>query len=504
MNRIHRVCIALFALLAAGLALVGCQKDLFPTNKLNANNALRSFDDASRFSNGFLNSFRYRLGGSYYTTADIQSDLLRPAADFGNRRGEVADWTFRSDAGSMSSIYQGYYGALVDINYYIEHCAEITLNPLEKPKILGRQDSTLHEYLADAHFLRAFYYHELALRYSNTYHPEELCVPLVQKFDILAKTPRATQKQVFDFILSELDLAQKEMKAAGYGPSTYDVSASWITPDAITALRARVCLTMGNYPEASKAALAVMASNAGYALERDAENFQYMWHEDERNAEFLMMLAANKDDEKPNSMGSIAGSYDASTDSYTPDFIPTEELLKLYDQTKDIRFKVFFRQVPVRLQGGKTMPNVWICGKFPGAGDLNQSGKTQVAYNRPKPLRLAEMYLIAAEAFFQNGQTADALAYLNDLRTARGLDELTAVTLKDIQDERLREMVFEGTRLWDLRRWNMPVVREKTTSNVISAGYRDRFERPAGDYRFVWPIPNNDVIIDGVQQNPGY
>ena len=503
MNRIQSVMVSGLMLLALGLGLVGCKKELFPAGKLTTENALHSFKDAQRFSNGFLNKFRYRHYGTYSTLADIQSDLVRPVVGFGNRDGEVAGWTFQSDNRSIAGIYWNYYGALVDINYYIEHQGEVVNSPLDTDSAIEAHTSGLHEILADAHFLRAYYYHELALRYSNTYHPDELCVPLVTKFDIKAKTPRATQKEVFDFILSELDLAHKEMEASGYAARGKDICASWITPDALVALRARVYLTMGKYAEAFNAAKEVMTSPAGYALESDPDKFKQMWHEDVPNREFLMMLTVNKDNEQPNGMGAVAGSFNPSQNAYTPDFIPTDELLKLYDQTNDIRFKAFFRRVPVVVQEGVVMPNVWICGKYPGASELNQAG-SRYAYHHPKPLRLAEMYLIAAEAAFQNGQTGDAMTYLNELRTKRGLAALPTVTLKDIQDERLREMVFEGTRLWDLRRWNLQVVRETTTSSVISPGFRGKFERQAGDHRFVWPIPNNDVLIDGLPQNPGY
>ncbi|WP_289466422.1 RagB/SusD family nutrient uptake outer membrane protein, partial [Klebsiella pneumoniae] len=76
----------------------------------------------------------------------------------------------------------------------------------------------------------------------------------------------------------------------------------------------------------------------------------------------------------------------------------------------------------------------------------------------PKPLRLAEQYLIRAEAYCNNGEYGRASADLTALRQARFISG-GSITLTEknwqqaISDERVRELYMEGFRLHDLKRW---------------------------------------------------
>ncbi|MBS1934665.1 MAG: RagB/SusD family nutrient uptake outer membrane protein, partial [Bacteroidetes bacterium] len=106
-------------------------------------------------------------------------------------------------------------------------------------------------------------------------------------------------------------------------------------------------------------------------------------------------------------------------------------------------------------------------------------------------IRLAEMYLIRAEAL---GRTA-GLADLNTIRENRGMADLTGADVPDntsylnaILDERRAELNFEGHRLFDLARTN-------NVSAILGSGVNP-----------IMPIPQRE--IDGtnnvVVQNPGY
>lgn len=72
--------------------------------------------------------------------------------------------------------------------------------------------------------------------------------------------------------------------------------------------------------------------------------------------------------------------------------------------------------------------------------------------------RLAEMYLIKAEAEFELGNLPEAVSALNMTRERAGIslvDEST-ITLDKIRTERRSEFAFEGDfRYWDLRRWRI-------------------------------------------------
>lgn len=69
--------------------------------------------------------------------------------------------------------------------------------------------------------------------------------------------------------------------------------------------------------------------------------------------------------------------------------------------------------------------------------------------------RYAEALMIACEASFELGRTADALKYINQIRRRAGIQELTSITFDDIVQEYRVEFAFEDHRYWDLKRWRL-------------------------------------------------
>lgn len=98
--------------------------------------------------------------------------------------------------------------------------------------------------------------------------------------------------------------------------------------------------------------------------------------------------------------------------------------------------------------------------------------------------RLGEIYLNAAEAALELGQTADALKYANTLRERAGFpaNSLKTLNLEKLQNERRVELAFEDHRVWDLKRWR--IAHEVWNGNpanedaVIYALYPYRVVRP--------------------------
>ena len=64
-------------------------------------------------------------------------------------------------------------------------------------------------------------------------------------------------------------------------------------------------------------------------------------------------------------------------------------------------------------------------------------------------LRLADVYLIYAEACFLTGDSANALKYVNLVRARANAKQLTSVTYDDIWKERRLELALEGDRWYD-------------------------------------------------------
>ena len=108
-------------------------------------------------------------------------------------------------------------------------------------------------------------------------------------------------------------------------------------------------------------------------------------------------------------------------------------------------------------------------------------------------LRLAEQYLIRAEAYARQAKIPEAIADLNAVRTRAGVSATTATTaaqlLLAIENERRVEFAFEADRWFDL-------VRTGRAGDVL--GVTDQ-------RRWLFPIPFNDLVADpDLVQNPGY
>lgn len=146
-------------------------------------------------------------------------------------------------------------------------------------------------------------------------------------------------------------------------------------------------------------------------------------------------------------------------------------------------------------------------------------------------LRLGDLYLLYAEALNElHGPNAESIFYLNEIRDKAGIPDMetawdnfstspgkynTQVGLREIiQTERKIEMMFEGQRFWDLRRWktaplelNSPILGWDIGQELAEQYYR---EIPLHSQTFTlkdyfWPIRELDLIInENLVQNPGW
>lgn len=119
--------------------------------------------------------------------------------------------------------------------------------------------------------------------------------------------------------------------------------------------------------------------------------------------------------------------------------------------------------------------------------------------------RLADTYLMLAEAQFKLGKQAEAVAAINMVRVraaAAGKADAMKVTEVDmnlIMEERARELAGEQTRWMDLKRWGNLIERVKAYNTDAAVGITDK--------HYVRPIPQKQVDLSengGFPQNTGY
>lgn len=132
--------------------------------------------------------------------------------------------------------------------------------------------------------------------------------------------------------------------------------------------------------------------------------------------------------------------------------------------------------------------------KYPGA---NNGMVSQV-----RVLRLSEVYLIAAETAQKLGNASAAATYLNAIaqRANAKAEEIQNPGLERILEERAKELVMEGNRLWDLVR-NRKDVDRNADGALTSAPLHISHT----DHRVVLPIPQSEIDKNSsLVQNPGY
>ncbi|MBL7807006.1 MAG: RagB/SusD family nutrient uptake outer membrane protein, partial [Saprospiraceae bacterium] len=115
-----------------------------------------------------------------------------------------------------------------------------------------------------------------------------------------------------------------------------------------------------------------------------------------------------------------------------------------------------------------------------------RTGKWKNQYKNIPIIRLAEMYLIAAECeahLFGNGAV-----YLNPVRERAGLAPVNQAFAADVVMERRRELAFEGHKIHDIKR---------VRGTVDGLNY----DAP----ELVFPIPAREIEVNrNLEQNDGY
>ncbi len=497
------------AVILVGLA-TSCDLDKFPVTSISQGTAFHSTNDATAWHNGFYISLRNHISGNYIYATDLQADLFNASISYGNRNGDLYMWTFTPSDGTFNGIWSGVFGTIKNINFFLDNVQQI-------PVVAGSSDeATINNYVGEAYFLRAYYYHYLVKLYAKPYYvlynavdPEsELGLPLVTRYDVEAKPSRATLAQTYQLILDDIAAAKNYLKTTG------SPSAKYLTIDCITALEAQVYLSMGLFDEAAAKADLII-NDTKYGLVTNQEQLRKMWHRstDSQDREALFQAYSEKDPKELSStdFGLYLG-YNSATGRYTPDYIPEKWTVDLYTNT-DWRKPVYFATKSCFLNN--VSANLQLLNKFPGDSSLFISTTTNYKHSS-RLFRLGEMYLIKAEAAFHGsrGET-QALAALDTLRKHRGLSGLGSISGSDlwnaIQDERTREMMGEGTRLYDLKRWNLPVNRlvggVQNINTVIRGISANELIKQPDNYQFVWAIPAREFQVNPNlegQQNPGW
>lgn len=407
--------------------------------------------------------------------------------------------------------------------------------------------SNIERYKAEAKFLRAWYYNDLALYYGG--------VPLIlSPGDLNNSLPsRNTKAEVVAQVLKDLDEAIPHLPVK----YTADEDRGRITKGAALGLKARVLLYNSQWEGAATAAKAVMDLGV-YSLFPDYQGL-FLERNESNASQEIMMQVYYTGDVMPSYIFNPLGVYPAFAPTlqlvntyYMQNGLPIDHAQSGYDpanphMNRDPRLNasIFYpgcRYVnyiikspdPTVSKDSILIP-VWLLNEsgfrakkhFDGTLlNIEKEGRNKYL------MRYAEILLTYAEA--QNEWNGPQGAYdaIDDLRERVGMTTLTAAMpglskddmRKVIRNERRVEMAFEGLRWADIRRWKIaeevmtdaqgydnsklktyPGDGMGTTPNwqYVPIVIDRRVFNAGRDY--LWPIPQNEMNANrNMVQNPGY
>lgn len=445
--------------------------------------------------------------GGFYQTPDLYVDVLNVCVGSGNQGFYPFNWYLFPTDGDVSGFWSSYYTTMMHINYAIRHL------DAAYEHLTDEEQKTVDVYKGEMYFFRAYVMYRAALIFCEDYDPDkadtQLGLPYPKEWNPEEKLARGTLAKLFENV--EADLKEAEKVVTTQGSATNQIH---LTKDAITAFRAELALYLHQYKEASQYAQSLYST---YPLVRTAEGIEKMWREDNSTENILQLEVLRT------TMSTVGGFPDYLNASWRPNenayhnapiYVPEQHVVALFTDA-DTRTNIFLdKKAIVKISGN--MGKGPLINKFRGNKNFQTNSTSLVYRNSPKIFRVSKMYLVDAEAQYRlNGGGLDPL---NDLRTARGLAALTSADVtgdvklldgtqipalfKAIQDEYGREMLAEGSRLYDLKRWGQGFKRNinsALSSFVDTSSYNQQMTQSVNNPQFVWPIPQRELT-----QNPNF
>jgi len=363
---------------------------------------------------------------------------------------QFIDHNVKADNATVSGIWLAIYTTINRANYVIAKLpgvTDATLTTTERNQLLG-----------EAYFIRALCYFDLARTWGGVQIVTTPTISATDKNGI----KRSTLEQTYAQVLSDLNAAEPLLPL----PTTQNPVRA--NKETVYALKARYYLYQKDWTNAENYATLVLGDTQNYSLLKPYSAWFANNVVGTKESVFELAYSATY-------TNGHRGQWQPPANSGTRQWAPNAAFLALVNDPAI---------------GGnrsalvaKTSAGLWY-------GNLYyRSPATDPAYI----IRIAEEYLIRAEARAQLNKLDDARVDLNAVRDRAGLTATTAVSQADIllaiENERRIEFALEGHRWFDL-------VRTGRAAAVL--GVTDATKN-------ILPIPVDQLNVDpALTQNPGY
>lgn len=443
--------------------------EVSPQSSVSNEEALTSLEDLETSISGVYNELQsaYYYGRYMFLIPDVLADDVKQNEQ-ANRVVDYAQHVQSVSDAQANSLWTGLYYTNNALNNIINSDIEVSdASQDEKDRIIG-----------EAYALRGLVYFDLVRLFANHYtytaDAGHLGVPIILDFDYTLEPSRNTVAEVYDQVIADMTTALTLMDDTSRTGNSNTLSST-----AVKALLSRVYLYMEDWENAEAMATQVIETG-GYSLVDNAD-YLTLWSQDNTSESIFEISQTESDNQGGDNLGAMY-----VVDGYG-DYLPSDDVISLYD-ADDARLQVFIED---GLLAGDYAP--YRMNKYPDV----------LGYDNIKVVRLAELYLIRAEARAQIGTDISGAQDDLDMVRQRALPTAPDVTatgdelLEEILLERRLELCFEGQRLWDLMRYKQDIVRNQCTASICYIPY--------GDDTNILPIPQNETDVNpNIEQNPGY
>lgn len=465
--------ITLLTLIVGGFTACDSELDQVPFDEFGTENAYvtaQDFENAIRGVYSTLTAASLYGGsdsGGMYDAPDILADNVTSSTGGRFTRRALHNWTYGPADDPMLGLYNAAYVLIYRANLLLSNIEDFRGE--SKDNIVGEAKALR----AMAHLHAATFFAKIPTQSSDA--NGSLGIPIVTEPDANATPSRATVGETYQFIASEL------AEAANLINATNPVGR--LNKDGVNLLLSRVYLYMGEWQKAIDAANLVTKPVA------PRSSVVGVW--EDTNQDGLLFYIPNETGVLGINVG-VTWSQ-GSPNQLRPEYVVSYELYNLFDDD-DIRKEAY------TFQGNGYNAIKKLFGR-PG----QSNGQVDL-----KILRAAEAHLNKAEALYNLGREADALAALDVVRTNRYTTPPsgeTGTALRDaIRLERRLEFAFEAQRFFDLKRWGLGISRDGMGDNSDGSGQASESQNlSSSSHRLQLPISQRARDRNpNLDQNPDY
>jgi len=462
-------------LLTMVLVASSCSKDYLdkkPTTSVLLSDAIKSEADLLVATAGMYGGLRNSdvYGRTLPVKGDLMADNTFVITSNSGRYTAFNNYIFLTNDANVSGLWTNAYVNIKNANTVIASGSGLA------------GTANINQYMGEAYATRALMHFELVRNFAHpfTAAPDDMGVPLITSFDQNLYPKRNTVREVYTSVIADLEKA--------YSLMTLYRGSAYFSKYAARALEARVYQSMGDWANAKTTALDAI-SNGGVSLVTSANLVAY-WNNPAvqsttKNETFLEVASDVANNNAFDQLGNIY-----LITGYG-DILATAELYNLYSAT-DVRRNL----ITVGTRSGQT-GTAYLIFKYPNPSNATDKDDTKV-------LRLADVLLIAAEAYYNTADPVNANLYLNKVAQQRdpafaGYASTGAQILEDILTERRKELAFEGSRLWDLVRLKRSFTKVSNQAPLTTVAVT------SATVQLIFPIPVAEINANpNMVQNPGY